>query len=264
MRIYGKYLLISFAWGICFSLSAFTNVGPAYPLEALVINIGLEGFNACNQITMINLLERMVPYYIFIILFGTYIYRHFCWCSPYIFSRCEKRKGWLYKEMGKLLGFSFMYILIMVIGRMIPFIIARKLTVNKTGIIMLLLLLGIMTIWLFSSALLCNLLSIWKGSIWGTVCTLTTQTVSVLSMIFINSEEWTNTEILKLRLNYSAHLVFAWHSLGEKDIEGMNQLGVNLSFVESYLYLLIIALVIIIVSVYFIEKKDIILNMEEQ
>lgn len=264
MREYGKYLVISFVWGICFSLSAFTKTGTTYSLTDLVINMGLKGGNACNQVTMIVLLESMIPYYIFIMLFGTYIYRHFCWCSPYIFSRCQKRRKWLYKEMNKLFCYSFMYILLMFIGRIVPFIILRNINIDKTGIIMLLLLLAIMTIWIFSAALFCNFLSIWKSNIWGVMCVLIMQTVSVLSMIFIKSEELNNIDILKLHLNYSAHLVFSWHSLGENNIEGMNQLGIALSFFESYLYLLIIAIFIIIFGIHLIEKKDIILNIEEQ
>ena len=264
MKIYGKYLLVSLIWGICFSLITLTKNDSVYSLQSLVIHIGLHGYNACNQITMMDLLEKMVPYYIFMILFGTYIYRHFCWCSPYIFSRCENRKKWIYKEMGKLFLFSFLYIVCMVIGRMIPIMIRGSIYIDKIGIIMLILLLGIMTLWLFSSSLFCNILSICKESIFGTMLTLIIHIILVFQMMFIDTINFTNAEILKLRLNYCSHLVFSWHSFPSTSIEGMNQLGANISFIETYLYLVVVAILIMVIGIFIIEKKDIIINMEEK
>lgn len=264
MRIYGKFLLIAFVWGVCFSLIVLTKDRGIYLLQDLVISIGFGNLKSCDQVTMINLLEGMVPYYVFTILFGTYIYRHFCWSSPYIFSRCEKRRKWMYHETGNLLLFSFLYMFFMIAGRILPIFMNSSIHINKTGLEMLLLLYGIMVLWIFSMALCCNILSIWKGSVWGTTATLVINTVLVLSMIFVKTEELTEGEIVKLRLNYVSHLVFGWHVFPGKNVDGMNQLGANIPFFESYVYVLAVAVFLVMIGGYVVERKDIMTNKEEQ
>lgn len=265
MRIYGKFLLIALIWGVCFSLIVLTkDSGEVYLLEDLVISIGFGNLKSCDQITMINLLEGMVPYYVFTILFGTYIYRHFCWSSPYIFSRCEKRRQWMYQEAGRLFLFSSLYMLFFIAGRILPVIFYSNICINKTGLEMLLLLYGIMTFWIFSMSFFCNILSIWKGSVWGTTGALAVNTILVLNMIFIRTEELTEKEIIKLRLNYCSHLVFGWHIFPDRNIEGMDQLGAGISFLESYAYVLIVAIIMIMIGGYVVEKTDILINKEEE
>lgn len=258
MRLYGKYLLLAFVWGCCLSLVVVTKHQDVYSLQELVISIGFGYFLSCDQVTMLNLLEGMVPYYVFVIIFGTYIYRHFCWSSPYIFSRCVRRNQWMYQEMGSLFLFSALYMLCMTMGRMVPVMLRKGLSVDWAGIKMLFLLYGIMTLWIFSFALFCNMLSIWKGNVWGTISAITVNTLLVLSMVFVKTEEFADIEKIKLRINYCSHLVFGWHKFSGDGVQGMNQLGADISFFESYGYFIFVALVLMIVSVRMMEKRDII------
>lgn len=262
MKLYGKFMFLGFLWGVILSSRAVVHPDGEYTLVALVINIGFDILPACNQITMLNLLEAMVPYYVFIIIFGTFIYQHFCWSSPYIFTRCSNRTKWLCKEFGWLLFYSAGYMLCMVLGRVLPYLFFSDLYIDKVGLQMLLVLFGIMVLWLFSAALLCNTLSILKSGVWGTFFTLGISMCGVAVMAFVNTNNFTAVERLKLHLNYCAHLVFGWHSLGTKNMKEMNQLGAGLSFGESYLYLGVVALVILLVSIYVVQRKDVIGNLE--
>lgn len=264
MKLYGKFMCLGFLWGVLLSSRAVVNSDGDYTLAGLVINIGFDILPACNQITMLNLLEAMVPYYVFIIIFGTFIYQHFCWSSPYIFTRCSNRTKWLCKEFGWLLFYSVAYMVCMIVGRILPYCFFSELKIDRIGLQMLAVLFGIMVLWLFSATLFCNTLSILKSGVWGTFFTLAISMCGVAVMAFVNTNAFTAVERLKLRLNYWAHLVFGWHSLGTKSMEGMDQLGAGMSFYESYLYLGVVALVILLFSSYVVERKDVIGNLEEK
>lgn len=262
MKQYGKWLILAFLWGVIFSLRAVMYPDGNYELTGLVINIGFDILPACNQMTILKLLEAMVPYFVFMITFGTFIYQHFCWSSPYIFTRCSNRIKWLHSELCQLFFYAAGYLLCMIAGRLVPYLLFSNLKVDWTGVQMLAVLFGILVMWLFSSALLCNTLSIIKSGVWGTIATLVINMCGVAALIFVNTNDFTAQEQRKLCWNYWAHLVFGWHSFDKQSVEGMDQLGAGLVFWQSYLYLGVIVVLLILFSVYVVQRKDIIGNPE--
>ena len=264
MKVYGKFVLFALGWGILFSVYGAITCTDGYELQALVIAVAFGNLGACNQITVAVLLEKMVPYFLYIVLFSVYIYRHFCDCSVYFFSRCVKRWEWLLREEIKLFAYSLLYMLFMVMGRLLPFVWCGELQIDLTGIIMMLVMVIMLTVWLFTASLLGNILALLFGSMYGVVITLAIQIFSVLSLMWVDTSHLNAAQILKLRLNYSAHLIFSWHKWGEMDLEAMDELKAHLALGESFLFLGVTAVVVVILGMIIISKMDIIQESKEE
>lgn len=263
MKIYGKSLLISFAWGLLFSLYGAMTCTDEYNIQNLVIAIAFGNLGACNRITVAVLLEEMVPYYLYIVLFSVYIYQHFCSSSVYFFSRCEKRWKWLIKEEIKLFAYSLLYMLFMALGRLLPFAVYNTIRIDLLGITMMFVMIIMFAIWLFTASLLGNILAILFGSIYGIVFTLALQIFSVLSLMWVDTNNLNTTEVMKLILNYSSHLIFSWHKWGETKLVAMDELNAHLTFGESFLFLAVTAVAVVMFGMVIISKIDIIHESKE-
>ncbi|MCD7826204.1 MAG: hypothetical protein LUH14_09630, partial [Clostridiaceae bacterium] len=119
-----------------------------------------------------------------------------------------------------------------------------------------------LAIWLFTASLLGNILSILFGSIYGMVFTLALQIFSILSLMWVDTNNLDTTEVMKLISNYSAHLVFSWHKWGGTEIVKMDELNAHISFGVSFLFLAAAAAVVMF-GMIVISKIDIIQENRE-
>ena len=62
---------------------------------------------------------RMFPNYIFIMIFGTHLYNHFCTASVYVFTRQANRLVWYRKEVFQLLPYTFGFQVAGVLGHVV-------------------------------------------------------------------------------------------------------------------------------------------------
>ncbi len=152
MKIYGKYLFMAFIWGCIFSLYGVMYTKETLSLQQLAIDTSFGVISACNRITVVILLERMVPYIVFIILFSTYIYQHFCYSSVYFFSRCTKRWQWFIREQLRLFIYALIYMVLMMLGRVFPYILCNKLSIDIISIEVVCIIVGVFSIWLFTAS----------------------------------------------------------------------------------------------------------------
>lgn len=264
MKIYGRYLFIAFIWGCIFSLYGAMYTNGTFSLQQLAVDISFGIMSACNRIIVVVLLERMVPYIIFIVLFSTYIYQHFCYSSVYFFSRCTKRWQWFIREQLKLLAYALTYMIFMITGRIFPYVFYHKFSIDMTGIKTICIIAGIFSIWLFTASSIGNTLSILIGGLKGVICTIGIIILSVFSLMWTDTNNMTKKEIIKLRMNYNSVLVFDWHKYGNITTSGTSCLHTNFKYASSYIFAIGVMLAVIVTGIYIINRADIISESREE
>lgn len=266
MKLYWKYLILVFFLGILFSIYgtfSMYNSGIVPTLSGMVASMGFQDLGGCSMAGAMKYMVDLFPYFIFIIVFATYIYRHFCEGSVYVFSRCEKRGRWMCSEMIKLLLFSGAYVMVLFLGRLTPMIIHSGIEMDELGWQLFIYFYVIMTLWLFQITLLGNILAIIFNSNVGTTIVCITQVISVVALALIDDMNLVGLEVMKLRLNLNAHLVIEWHGVEGIASSYLNKLDVALNFNESVGYVLLVTIVWIIVGMIVIQKMDIIQGNKE-
>lgn len=78
------------------------------PFSQVVITYAFQYYQF-GYTDIVYITTRMLPYLLFLFLFGTYIYKHFCTAGVYVFSRCENRLKWIAKEIAQLFGFCVLF-----------------------------------------------------------------------------------------------------------------------------------------------------------
>ena len=96
MRQIGKVVALAAFLGLFLGISFF---GPSkdMPFSQVVIIYAFQYYQF-GYTDIVYITTRMLPYLLFLFLFGTYIYKHFCTAGVYVFSRCENRLKWIAKE----------------------------------------------------------------------------------------------------------------------------------------------------------------------
>lgn len=85
MKDYIKCAVIAIIWGILQSLYYFNSEGNVV-LSDVVLYCSISALGIIPAYLIEETL-KMIPFFIFQILFGTLIYHHFCTASVYYFSR---------------------------------------------------------------------------------------------------------------------------------------------------------------------------------
>lgn len=221
---------------------------------------------------LIELSIRLLPFFIFQILFGTYIYQRFCSASIYYFSRCHNRVKWFIKESVKLYAFAFVYPFMMVISGVAVASITNKVVLNPGSLILLIYYGIIHSLWLFLTALLMNVIAIVFDSSYGFMAVVGIQMVSVSSLLlWAEKNVWslqdtTNFEkhVTLLKFNPISHLILTWHSSPLLAVnEQINHLTIDFNLNASVVFFFLISLVVIVFGCFVVKKQEwITLNKE--
>ena len=109
MKYYAKFLLLAVGFSIIlYGLRSYMSAD-GLSIQHYIV------YNHCGELIkfttaeMVLRIRNLLPYYTYAIIFSTYIYRHFCYSSVYIFSRCQKRGWWFRGEAVKLLGYTVIF-----------------------------------------------------------------------------------------------------------------------------------------------------------
>ena len=102
MNDMGKCLLAAGVWG---GYKGFSLLGHEMLAEQQMVH-GAELLLYCNfgaelpvqPVYLIMLSLEMLPFFLFQMLFGIRIYRHYCTASVYFFSRCTYKVRWFVKR----------------------------------------------------------------------------------------------------------------------------------------------------------------------
>ncbi|MGG0717218.1 hypothetical protein ABE096_06410 [Robertmurraya massiliosenegalensis] len=218
------------------------------------------------EIILVYLIElslKLLPLLLFQILFGTYIYQHFCTASIYYFSRCPNRVRWFLTECSKLYLLSFIYPLVMVISGTTVASITNQIVFDEVSFILLLYYLLIHSLWLFFTALLINLIAIKLDSSLGFMAVVILQFTCV-AMLLLWENVWPLTDTqnlsnhaLLLQFNPIAHLILAWHSSPISLLnERLDQFQIDFNLNNSIVVFFFLNIVFLTFGCWIVKKQE--------
>lgn len=213
MKVYWKYYIIPLLYGIIFSWEVNIIGSEKADICSMVAYLGNGNIVECSYGSVLDMLSVNFIYFMFIIVFSTYIYRHFCNSSVYIFSRCNNRIIWYIKECLKLLGFVVLGNIMVLTGFTITAVLGCGITFSQGSMLLVGLYLLVYSLWIFASVLLANILSIKINSAIGNVITMGLLLFSTILLGSINYQNITSEDILKLRLNPMSYSILSWYKV---------------------------------------------------
>ena len=135
MKYYAKFLPLAVGFSIIlYGLRSYMSAD-GLSLQHYIV------YNHCGELIkfttaeMVLRIRNLLPYYTYAIIFSTYIYRHFCYSSVYIFSRCQKRGWWFRGEAVKLLGYTVIYVLLLNISALPIVMMKYQISIDNVEVI---------------------------------------------------------------------------------------------------------------------------------
>lgn len=246
---------------LCIFICAFVLIaGSGYSsINEIILAYGFNATDFAPQyITLMSF--WYLPLFLFHILYGTYIYKHFCSASVYFFSRKNHRGKWFIIEASKLYLYALVYLILMLLFSIGMEALWGKITFDHFTFILASYYLMIHSLFLFVTTLAINLLAILFSS---NVALILIEGICILGMglytfqgqypgeIYVLNHSWI------IKFNPISHLVLKIHSSG---IEGVDRLihtvDINLDLNMSLLLYLITAIVVIYVGCIVVKKYD--------
>ena len=207
--------------------------------------------------------QRYLPVMIAHVIFGTYLYEHFCSASVYYFTRTKKRKTWFVKESLKLywnvLEYAFFLILPVVV---MLFLRGDLQAPTGTDVFFLFYYLVIYSLFLFLAAELINIIAICTGSGAGFACVEFICLGGICSYLILGEiffeEEYILTHPELIRYNPIAHIFLDIHSSRIPAVEAdIGRLEHVFFLGDSLLLYVILALVLVVIGSLIVSKKEI-------
>ena len=199
---------------ICFFTGRET--GTAIDLSTVV---SLAAFSAADYypVNLAVLCRWFMPLLVFQILYGTYIYQHFCSASVYFFSRNHNRIKWFVKESLHLYERSVAYLGCFLGCGIVVQAVTQGVTADAEGMILCIYYLAIHSLFLFTTTLAVNIISVKFSSSVGFVVVMAVNALGIAcySMFgqIAEDKNWDVTEhVWMMKVNPLAHLVFPVHS----------------------------------------------------
>lgn len=260
MKVYAKYLILAALCGFLNCAMMMKQTSPS--VIDLICRFSFSTF-IIDKSYIMELFRWYFPLLLFQVVWGTYLYRHFCSASVYYFSRCANRVRWFLKEAVKLYGFTVLYLLVMLATGVLLVGLSGNLLIENDSVIFFLYYLILHSLWLFSMTLLLNVLSIKLSSSGGFIVVGGFQLLSMA--LFILEEDLldfnTRTFIVEktrlLQTNPLSHLVLVWHSSTvEAWNEPINRFDITFDLNWSVFLLLLLTLVMLSVSCFIIRKQE--------
>lgn len=270
MKVYVKLLTLSFIFGLIFYFSYRT----ADFLSDVILIMGFQNYEIFIGETF-KLVQFLLPFILFQMLFGTYIYQHFCTASIYHFTRINNRIKWFLKESVNLLIYCVSYVILLVVFTTVFFEISNTLTYDKESFIILVCYVLINSLFLFFITLLTNILSINFKSHVGFMISngFVLACISIFiywddKLAFYKTENINIEDIQSdgklIQLNPISHLVIKWHSSNIETVnERINQFGINFDLYSSVVLFLLLSILTIIVGCLIVKNKDFIITNTE-
>ena len=214
MKYYLKLLGLSVLFGM-FCFYGSDTFGTDIRLSELIMYPAFFSADFYPQFIM-SITHWFVPLLTFQILFGTYIYRHFCSASVYYFSRNKNRIKWYLQETAKLYVFVLCYLGGMLLSGIAITAMQRPIIFDNASIGILLYYLLIHSLYLFVTTLGINILSIRFSGItaFGVVEGINLSAIAIFTLLgsVIDEIELIQKHSWIFKVNPFAHLVFTIHS----------------------------------------------------
>lgn len=266
MSLRKKSILLGVAFGIYFSLYFVATDEQVY-FSSIIIKTSMGicelSYDGIIQITM-----NCFPILIYLIVFGTDIYRHFCTASTYVFTRCENRSKWCIKEMWRLFFNTLLYVVLVPAIAMLIASIKNKVVIDKPSLILYLYYVAIYTMFLFGMALFINVMSIKIGTVrsYGIVVAVIMCLIVMLclwiSVFPLESEKMLSYDLIiangeLLKYDLFSHLILFWHSSTMDTLNSrINLFGINYDLSISLKCSIVFAVIMIIIGYVIIKEID--------
>ena len=231
--------------GILFGTS-YLQFQDEYYFSDIILSIAFADFEIYPSY-LIDFCFKIIYFFLFYFLFGTYIYGQFCTASNYYFSRCASRRKWFYGKAVKLAAFSEAYLLIYVAVETLMAGITNRIRFDMISFEVLIYFLLLHGLWMFGLCLLMNLIAILTDSRTGFLVIAGIQLFLPLSLYL-----WEGTVKVggvEFPVNPFRHLIFPWHSQGGN--EALNQRigfmenGISINLSVFFLILMVVCIGII-------------------
>lgn len=261
-------LLLGLCCGILLSFAYINPYSNKLTFAELVLQLSGSRGDLPLGLSLSELLTfnvKFIPYFLFELLVGTSLYRHFCTASVYIFSRTPNRILWYLRECSVILAFSLIYQIVLIISSYAVTCYRYEVVWNYSGFVLMLIHITLYGLWLFSMTLLINIISLLLGSEISFTITLGGQSAMIALLAFLKIFEF-NYKLFSIAANVNpiSHLVVGWQSCNIECINNIvlpNEIAIPLWF--SFLYVSLISLVILIIGGVIIQKRDIITTDSE-
>ena len=211
-----------------------------------------------------QLLIWYFPLILFQILWGTYIYKHFCTASVYYFSRLQKRRGWYLAEAGKLYLLSLLYLIVLVLSTCMVAAVGDRFVIGDGDLFFLVYYLVVHSSWLFAMTLLINLISIKVGSSGGFLAVAGVQFAFIAYFVALEnvlnfSDPIVSLElrVLLIKLNPLSHLILKWHSSNIENLDRyINYFQIEFPMWQSLVGMLVLVIVVLSVGIWVVQKQE--------
>ncbi len=277
MRHYTKFLLFAVMWGMFIGIR-ISLWNDSITFVTIVMKFGFSELYFWIA-SLSSFVEWYFPMVMFQILWGTYIYRHFCSASVYYFSRCDQRRTWFLKESLLLYPYVLTYLVTMLLVSTCVISILEPVHYGREAIPLLAYYLSIHSLWLYFTTLLINVLSIKlersEGGfliVGGLQALCVAVFVSYESLLERFGEVSPGTGEIALDGRGAAliignplsHLVLKWHSSGIRSIkELINEYSIAFDLNLSLALFLVISILVVWMGCRLVGNQDIIVTDKE-
>ncbi len=263
-------MLIAVGWAIMGNL--FTRAGLTDMTTSIVIS-AYGYIEKIDRTTLTAIFVNLLPYMVFSIIYGLYIYKEYCNVGVYVFSRMTNRKSWCMRKIGELYLFSFVYTIIIIVVSLVTLVFTNKIQYSDGTIRLAFFYIMNTSLFICASALLVNALAIMFGSQTAVIISMAIQIICTGLLIF-SAPEWDEVlmtyvmsrraEVL-LKINPIGHLVLNWHSdCSEPVNQVINCFGINYPLWSSTVYMLALLIIMTAVINTAVKHRDIIISNPEE
>ena len=256
---------ISVLGGLFLSLMYINPFWGRITLSELILQLsGSRGeFPLGTSVTeLIAFSMRMFPNNIFIIVFGTLMYKHFCTASVYVFTRQTNRITWYTKEVCYLALYTFIFQLASAGVTILVTTIRYDVIWNKSGFVLVAFHIALQSFWLYMLTLTMNIIAIKSGSNFAFLMVAGIQILCIALLGFLQIAE--NTFENLIIMNPITRIILGWHSDPHQWFEDVLNSKYNvLFFSHSFIMLGVLAGIITIFGAYVIGKHDLLIEDTE-
>lgn len=270
MKKYYRAVGFGILWGIVQNFVFFYK-GEEVSLSRVIWQLNFPGMSF-SVLQLVDMVLGMFPFFVFQILYGTFLYRRFCTASVFYFSRCTNRVGWFLKETLGLYLVSVVYFAVIVVTRVGLQFGTCSVVVDRLSVFLTVYYVAVSSLWGYLTAIVMNLIAIKKGSSTGFIAVAGGQIalIMILSLWDRNgSFSMEDTAHLArngflLKCNPVAHLVLDWHSTFlDPENEMLNRLNIAFDLSETIAVFLVLAGAVMAVGCVIIKRHELLTNNVE-
>lgn len=210
------------------------------------------------------------PILLFQILWGTFIYRHFCTASVYCFSRVQNRVRWFFTEAAKLYVHIVIYLVLIVIFSSLPEYAAKGLDFNTASAAAFVYYIVIHSLWLYLTTMMINIIAVRLESSAGFIATVGLQACMLVYYVVLQYKldfgepEDMELKTLLLKLNPLSHLVLKWHGSMIDSLDAViNEFNISFDLNESIAVFFILAAAVTAIGAAVVHRQELIVINRE-